>query len=156
MFYSIKIKERVTIMTGIIVTGHGNFPSGLLSAVELVAGGQEALKAVDFTKGMSSQELEEQLIEAASAMETDQILILADLLGGSPFNTSSMLRSKLEGKQVKVLAGVNMAMMIEAVFARGTMDLDALVQDLLTAGPEGIKDLDQLMAPEEPDFSDGL
>ena len=53
-------------MTGIIVTGHGNYPSGLLSAIELVAGNQEALKAVDFVKGMSTQELEEQLAEAVS------------------------------------------------------------------------------------------
>ncbi|HIT42297.1 MAG TPA: PTS sugar transporter subunit IIA, partial [Candidatus Caccovicinus merdipullorum] len=68
-------------MTGIIVTGHGNYPSGLLSAIELVAGNQEALKAVDFVKGMSTQELEEQLAEAVNSMDTHQILILADLLG---------------------------------------------------------------------------
>ena len=143
-------------MTGIIVTGHGNYPSGLLSAIELVAGNQEALKAVDFVKGMSRQELEEQLAEAVNSMDTHQILILADLLGGSPFNTSSMLRGKLIGKQVKVLAGVNMAMMVEAVFARGIMDLDALAQDLLNAGPEGIRDLDQLESAKDPEFEDGI
>ena len=143
-------------MTGIIVTGHGNYPSGLLSAIELVAGNKEALKAVDFVKGMSTQELEEQLAEAVNSMDTHQILILADLLGGSPFNTSSMLRGKLIGKQVKVLAGVNMAMMVEAVFARGIMDLDALAQDLLNAGPEGIRDLDQLESAKDPEFEDGI
>ena len=143
-------------MTGIIVTGHGNYTSGLLSAIELVAGNQEALKAVDFVKGMSTQELEEQLAEAVNSMDTHQILILADLLGGSPFNTSSMLRGKLIGKQVKVLAGVNMAMMVEAVFARGIMDLDALAQDLLNAGPEGIRDLDQLESAKDPEFEDGI
>ena len=143
-------------MTGIIVTGHGNYPSGLLSAIELVAGNHEALKAVDFVKGMSTQELEEQLAEAVNSMDTHQILILADLLGGSPFNTSSMLRGKLIGKQVKVLAGVNMAMMVEAVFARGIMDLDALAQDLLNAGPEGIRDLDQLESAKDPEFEDGI
>ncbi|HIT41584.1 MAG TPA: PTS sugar transporter subunit IIA, partial [Candidatus Caccovicinus merdipullorum] len=75
---------------------------------------------------------------------------------GSPFNTSSMLRGKLIGKQVKVLAGVNMAMMVEAVFARGIMDLDALAQDLLNAGPEGIRDLDQLESAKDPEFEDGI
>ena len=44
-------------MTGIIITGHGHFPTGLLSAVSLVAGKPEKVEAVDFTEGMSSEEL---------------------------------------------------------------------------------------------------
>lgn len=49
-----------------------------------------------------------------------------------------------------------MAMMVEAVFARGIMDLDALAQDLLNAGPEGIRDLDQLESAKDPEFEDGI
>lgn len=44
-------------MIGIIVAGHGNFPTGIMSAVSLIAGNPEHIKAVDFVKGMSSQEL---------------------------------------------------------------------------------------------------
>ena len=118
---------------------------------------EETTEAVDGqVEETSTPSMEEQLAEAVNSMDTHQILILADLLGGSPFNTSSMLRGKLIGKQVKVLAGVNMAMMVEAVFARGIMDLDALAQDLLNAGPEGIRDLDQLESAKDPEFEDGI
>lgn len=38
-------------MIGIIVAGHGNFPTGIMSAVSLIAGNPEHIKAVDFVKG---------------------------------------------------------------------------------------------------------
>ena len=40
--------RRNVKMIGIVVTGHGHFPSGLLSAIELVAGKPENVTAVDF------------------------------------------------------------------------------------------------------------
>lgn len=143
-------------MIGVVITGHGNYASGLLNAVHLVAGEQEAMKAVDFVKGMSTAELEKELAEAAGELGTRQILILADLVGGSPFNTASMLRGKLEGKQVKILAGTNMAMAVETVFARGAMELDSLAADVLGMGAQGIMDLDQLLAGNGEPEGEGL
>ena len=43
-------------MVGILITGHGNFPSGSLSAVNLVAGNPGNVSAVDFVEGMSAEE----------------------------------------------------------------------------------------------------
>ena len=37
-------------MIGLIVTGHGNFGSGLTSSLNLIAGEQENYQYVDFTK----------------------------------------------------------------------------------------------------------
>ena len=41
-------------MVGIVITGHGHFPGGILSAVELVAGKQDRVIGVDFEAGQSS------------------------------------------------------------------------------------------------------
>jgi PTS system N-acetylgalactosamine-specific IIA component len=46
-------------MVSILITGHGNFPSGALSAVNLVAGNPGNVAAVDFVEGMSAEELKE-------------------------------------------------------------------------------------------------
>ena len=72
-------------MIGIIVAGHGNFPTGILSAVSLIAGEPEHVKAVDFVKGMSSQELKQQIEAEMETLETSEILVMTDLLGGTPF-----------------------------------------------------------------------
>lgn len=143
-------------MVGVMITGHGHFASGLLSAVHLVAGQQEGVKAVDFAAGMSTAQLEELLLENIKQMGCDEILVLTDLAGGSPFNTISTLRGKLEGKQIKILSGTNMSMALEAVFSHESMDLNALVQDVTDIGVDGIKDLDVILAENELECDDGL
>lgn len=49
-------------MIGMILCGHGNFASGMYSAIKLIAGEQEDFATVDFSAGMSSEELKEQLL----------------------------------------------------------------------------------------------
>ena len=53
-------------MIGIIVTGHGNFASGLTSSLELIAGKQENYIAVDFLKEDGIEQLTEKLNNAIS------------------------------------------------------------------------------------------
>ena len=131
-------------MTGIIVTGHGKFPEGILSAISLVAGKPDNTAAGSMTRAMES-------------LEGDEVLILADLVGGTPFNTAAALKAERADKKIKVIAGVNMAALVEAVFSRTMYGLDELAAALLTAGKEGLRDLDALDSAEEaPEFEDGL
>ena len=85
-------------MIGIIVAGHGNFPTGIMSAVSLIAGNPEHIKAVDFVKGMSSQELKQKLEEQMEALGTSEILVMTDLLGGTPFNVASGIKTESAGR----------------------------------------------------------
>ena len=145
-------------MTGIIVTGHGQFPSGILSAVTLVAGKPDNTAGVDFTDGQSSADLKEAMTKAMNTLDGDDILILADLVGGTPFNTAAAIKAERTDKKIKVIAGANMAALVEAVFSRPMYDLDGLAEAAFSAGESGIVDLDHLgEAPEEaPEFEDGL
>ena len=79
-------------MTGIIVTGHGTFPEGILSAVSLVAGKPDNTQAVNFEMGQSSEDLKDSMAKAMESLEGDEVLILADWVGGTPFNTAAALR----------------------------------------------------------------
>lgn len=144
-------------MIGIIVTGHGHFPSGLFSAVSLVAGKPERAETVDFTEGMSQAELREELEAAVNRLESEEILILADLVGGTPFNAAASLRTDRQDKSIKVVAGVNMPALVEAVFSRSMFGLDQLTENLLKAGRDGLVNLDGMETGEtEPEFEDGL
>ena len=144
-------------MTGIIVTGHGKFPEGILSAISLVAGKPDNTAAVNFEMGQSSEDLKGSMTRAMESLEGDEVLILADLVGGTPFNTAAALKAERADKKIKVIAGVNMAALVEAVFSRTMYGLDELAAALLTAGQEGLRDLDALDSAEEaPEFEDGL
>lgn len=144
-------------MIGIVVTGHAHYPSGLLSAVELVAGKPENVMGVDFEGGQSSDDLRSALRTAVETLEGDEILILADLVGGTPFNTASLLQAQMTEKKIRVLAGINMAGMVEAVFSRGILPFEALVRQVKTAAADGVVSLEDLSGgSEEAEFEDGL
>ena len=75
----------------------------------------------------------------------------------APFNTASTIREQIPGKQVKVLAGINMAGMVEAVFSRAMADFGQLAGMVAEAAHSGIVNLESLEGPgEEPEFEDGL
>ena len=43
------------LLIGIIVTGHGNFASGLASSIEVIAGKQDKFEAIDFLSVLQIQ-----------------------------------------------------------------------------------------------------
>lgn len=109
-------------MIGIIVTGHGQFATGLVSALKLLTGEPEALLAVDFAEGDDIGRLEEKLKAAIESLrsgggcDSDGILVMTDLRGGSPFNVSTRL--SMGQADLEVLTGTNLGMLVEAYMSR--------------------------------------
>jgi PTS system N-acetylgalactosamine-specific IIA component len=62
-------------------------------------------------------------------------VVLCDLLGGTPFNIASAIARR--SPRVICIAGANLAMVVEAALAAGTLD-DALVERLIEVGRGGI------------------
>lgn len=145
-------------MVGIILTGHGNFATGVLSSLKLIAGEQENLIGVDFREGDSTEVLEENLNCAISNLNTDEILVLSDLAGGSPFKVSVLLSQKLENKNIRVLAGTNLGMLLEVSLCRDGMTADDLLEFAINSGNNSIKafEVKKEEEKEELDCADGI
>lgn len=144
-------------MIKIIVVAHGHFPNGILSSLELIAGKQENIVAIDFLSGMSSDSIRRSL--EASLEEVEQALILTDLLGGTPFNVASTLSVKYADKEIKVLSGLNLAMLMEAVFSRDICDnLEDLTEKVISSAQNGIVDFSTCIVDGEEDdqFEGGI
>ncbi|WP_330942641.1 PTS sugar transporter subunit IIA, partial [Streptococcus anginosus] len=103
-------------MIKIIIVAHGNFPDGILSSLELIAGHQEYVVGINFIAGMSSNDVRVAL--QREVIDFKEILVLTDLLGGTPFNVSSALSVEYTDKKIKVLSGLNLSMLMEAVLSR--------------------------------------
>lgn len=135
-------------MIGIIVTGHGQFATGLVSALKLLAGEPEALLAVDFEAGDDIGRLEEKLKAAIESLggeaydggsdaSSDGILVMTDLRGGSPFNVASRL--SMEHPGVEVLTGSNLGMLVEAYMARQmAQDVKTLAVSTAASGKDQV------------------
>ncbi len=126
-------------MIGIIVTGHGNFATGLTSSVQLIAGNPEHYVAVDFLESNSSEDLANKINEAIDSLsDCDGILIFSDLLGGSPFKTAVEIKMARKEK-IEVLSGTNLGMIIESSMARNFIeDVTTLANSTVSTGKDQV------------------
>lgn len=111
-------------MIGIILTGHGSFASGLASSIEVIAGKQDYFKAIDFPMGSTNIELSEKLQQAVKELDCSDIIFCTDIAGGTPFNQSVILSTRLP--RSRVISGTNVPVLLEALFSRFNQDASSM------------------------------
>lgn len=123
----------------IILTSHGNFAKGILQSYEMIAGANERISYVTLDEegiGKFSNTLRCKLDEI---IESDDVLILCDLKGGTPYNESFTYALSHQDK-VRVVAGLNLPMLIE-IGITNLDNLDEAVFIALESGKSGIEAL---------------
>lgn len=142
-------------MIQVIVTGHGSFPSGMLSALSLIAGEQAHIHSVDFLESYSTEDLKE-IIERKLQAIGNQVIILTDLAGGSPYNVSVMLKAEQVNKEIAVIAGVNFPMLLSCAFSADTTDFEGLVDCLIEEGKNAIAKFELAITNQNNEDEDGI
>lgn len=144
-------------MLGLILTGHGHFATGLNSSLKLIAGEREDMGIVDFEENDSIEILKDKLEKAIDSLkECSDILILCDLTGGSPFKTAVEL-SVESGKNIKVIGGTNLAMLIETAMALAyENNLDSLVSLAVEAGKNAVNEYKLIEHNDNNEGSEGI
>ncbi len=143
-------------MIGLIVTGHGDFAKGIHDATVMIAGEQENYEIVLFQESMSLDSLQIELKEKIDLLlESNQgVVILTDLKGGTPFNTSMILSN--EYTNVEVISGINLPISIEATaHAQYQDDPKELANYLADIGKQGIEIPDLSLNEETDEFETG-
>ncbi|MDO4434788.1 MAG: PTS sugar transporter subunit IIA [Cardiobacteriaceae bacterium] len=137
----------------LIVSGHGNFASGLVSAAQLIGGEQSALVAIDFVAGMSGEALRAELSKALSSEPT---LICTDLLGGAPFREAVLLSQGRD--DVVVIAGTTVQFLLEAMLTldEAGENLRAWADGLLESAREGVTAYHQQPSRTQQSSDDGI
>lgn len=125
-------------MIGLIVTGHGNFASGITSSLNLIAGDLENYVAVDFPAEYSVDDLDRELTKAFDTLHAcEGVLVLSDLGGGSPFKTAVTIG--YPKGNVEIIAGTNLPMAVEVNMARKFIeDLHVLADMALNTGKDQV------------------
>lgn len=138
-------------MLGIIVSGHGHFASGLVSALQLLAGEPEAVQTVDFEAQDSIEILESKLKAAIDTLgDTAGIMIMTDLQGGSPFNVSMKLA--LADERLELVTGTNLPMLVEAYMSRPMYEeVAAFAAAIAAAGKTQVSRLEKQAAAASDD-----
>lgn len=117
----------------LVLAGHGNYASGVASAVAMLSGNGDAVSFLDFTPVVSPDESESRLRGVAECGE--EVVIICDLVGGTPYNRACVIAHGND--QVKVVAGMNLAAILEAALSVGDGSRASEIVDLLCSSVPG-------------------
>ena len=145
-------------MIGIVVTGHGLFAEGMHSSAVMIAGENEHIKYVCFKEDMGLEGLAEKLNAAyAELSDCDGIVVLSDLPGGSPFRTAVESSMSFPDKNIVVLSGTNLPMIITAAtMASFETDSNAMAEELLFEGKDNVVRFAMAEREEAEEEEDGI
>ena len=118
-------------MRKFLIAGHGQFASGLKSALDIIAGEQDRVWVIDaYVDGNESIENEIKKV-LDQLRKGDELIVLTDLMGGSI--TNQVIRS-IDLKNVYVLSGVNFPVLIDLVMS----DPDTSTADAIESAKQTI------------------
>lgn len=135
-------------MIGIIVTGHGNFATGISSGLKLLFGTPEYFEPVDFPAFSTPEILRNKIEDSIQNLkECQTILVLCDLVGGTPFNIASEIKLNSD-RNIEVIGGTNFPMALEALMGRMQETNEDFIEHVMESGRCQIK---RYMAVESDD-----
>ncbi|MBP9479237.1 MAG: PTS sugar transporter subunit IIA [Sebaldella sp.] len=95
----------------IILAGHGKIGTSMLESTEMVIGECNNFYSVEFHKGESPEDILDKYRKIIGENINEDILILTDLFGGSPYNAAAMLA--MTNEKVEVLTGLSLPLCAE-------------------------------------------
>ena len=132
-------------MINILILSHCELTKELIKTAEVIAGKQENLFYIDQNiKNENLASLQEKISEILKKINSEKgTLILTDMLGGTPCNASVLLTKDFN---IEVLTGVNLPMILSAIFASRTVqNAKELADKVLTDGKKSMVNAKQLL-----------
>jgi PTS system mannose-specific IIA component len=123
-------------MVGILVISHGRLAEALISSVEFLVGNLQKIRGVSIWPKDKGKEVRDRIQkEIEEVNDGDGVVILTDVMGGTPTNLSL---SFLEDEKVEVVTGVNLPMLLTLSSYRKGRSLREIGRLLKKSGRRGI------------------
>ena len=119
-------------MIGLVLVTHGALAIEFKSALEHVVGPQENCETVSIGPEDDMQERRNDILAAIDAADTGGgVVILTDMFGGTP---SNLAISVMQNRDVEVIAGVNLPMLVKLARVRADLPIKDAVRISAEAG----------------------
>ena len=123
-------------MVGVLIVSHGRLAEALISEVQFLNGNLQRVKGVSVWPKESEEEVRDRIgKKMAEVDEGDGIVILTDILGGTPTNLSL---SFLKDERVEVVTGVNVPMLLTLLSYRKGRSLEEICSLVKKSGRRSI------------------
>lgn len=134
-------------MVSVLIVSHAPLANAFIESAKMIMG--EDLPPCDslhLVLGQDMEAFDAMLDEKLSRLDAgDGVLVLADLFAGSPGNAVAY---RLNRPNLELIAGVNLAMVLEALSADEDTTLSELKDAVMEAGRVSVVDVGQKMRRE--------
>jgi len=104
--------------TGLLLVSHGEFAKAALASAFMITGTQKDVIALGLAEDTSLETIEEAILQSYRELKTrcEEVIILCDIYGGTPFNAIS--RNLLKGMQAIAYTGLSLPLLIDLLLSR--------------------------------------
>ncbi|MEA4933710.1 MAG: PTS sugar transporter subunit IIA [Lawsonibacter sp.] len=125
-------------MVELIVVTHGSVADALKETAEMLVGEQGHIRTFGLHLGESVDELREKVAAAIEvAHGQGEVMVITDMLAGSPFNIASSLMSRY---QFEHLTGINFPVFLEILSNRDECTAAQLMEMATSSGRDTLMD----------------
>ncbi len=138
----------------IIITGHNNFASGILSSLTMIAGEKDNVYAVDFLNSDNDDILEDKFNKIIDNNKDSEILFTCDLMGGTPFKVASKLA--FTNDNYEVVTGINLGGLIDTSMKLDKFSIKELMLSCKDASIKSVMPLEKIIEKSKEEPSEGI
>jgi PTS system mannose-specific IIA component len=141
-------------MVGVVLATHGALGEALIAAMEMIAGAQPRVAALSLQVTDCIEDAAARLqTTVAGVDEGDGVLVLTDMLGGTPSNICLALLGG--ARPVEVVSGASLPMLLKSVQARREAGLGETAAQVKKVGRAAIIVASEVLAgPAAPGAAD--
>lgn len=131
-------------MINILLLSHGKLAEEFLNTIKLIMGELQGVHAIGLGASEGIEDFMKRIVNEYSKINnSDEILVLTDLYGGTPTNAAIYgLLKRYEN--LEILTGINLPLLLEAIIRRNEPVIE-LISSLKKAGSEGIINIREVM-----------
>lgn len=104
---------------GIILASHGKFADEALNSLEMIVGSQSNILSLALMPGSNLSDFTKEMEEAYLQLKNQKgVLIICDILGGTPSNAAASLLVKYSQESILAYSGLNLPILLEVTTNR--------------------------------------
>ncbi|KXT83311.1 PTS sugar transporter subunit IIA [Streptococcus panodentis] len=144
-------------MKYLVLVSHGGLAEGVQSSLKMFAGDKtDQIIAVGLKEGKSVDDFAQDFRQAIAGLsDEDTVLVLADIVGGSPLTTAASVLAEI-GKleSAVVLGGLNLTMGLTGLVMKDILEGKELAQAILAEASAALQEFEIPSEDEEEEDDD--
>ncbi|MDZ5035176.1 PTS mannose transporter subunit IID, partial [Clostridium perfringens] len=132
----------------ILVVGHGEYATGIKSAIKLLTGVDEGVDAINLNEELNHEDFKSMIKDYVE--KNNDLIIFADITGGAPFQITSreiLLNEASENQYV--VGGVSVACILEIVMNTIVIQSEDDTRKIIDAAVSGVSDMASVMCRKD-------